>query len=138
MVLKGIREGICHAILRYAKVNDKYMKDYNENKEWYLKYWNVDDLYGWGMSQKLPVNHFQWIEDTSQFNEDFIKSCNEESDDGNFPKKLHQIHNDLPFLLERMKTEEVEKLVTNLHDKTEYVIHIRSLKQSRINFEKSS
>ena len=48
----------------------------------------------------------------------------------NILKKLHELHNDLPFLPERMKIEKVEKLVTNLHDKAEYVIHIRNLKQA--------
>ena len=87
--------------------------------------------------QKLPVNNFEWIKDTSQFNEDFIKNYNEESDEGYFfevdvqyPEKLHELHNDLPFLHERMKIKKVKKLVANLHDKTEYVIHIRNLKQS--------
>ena len=47
-----------------------------------------------------------------------------------YPKKLHQLHNGLPFLPERIKIEKVEKLVTNLHNKTEYVIHIRNLKQA--------
>ena len=72
-----------------------------------------------------------------QFNEDFIKSYNKESDEGYFLEvdvhyleKLHELHNDLPFLPERMKIEKVEKLVANLHDKTEYVIHIRNLKQA--------
>ena len=89
------------------------------------------------MSQKLPVNNFEWIEDTSQFNEDFIKKYNEESDEGYFlevdvqyPEKLYELHNDLPFLPGRMKLEKVEKLVANLHDKTEYFIHIRNLKQA--------
>ena len=50
--------------------------------------------------------------------------------DVQYPEKLPELHNDLPFLLERMKTENVEKLVTNLHDKTEFVIHIRNLKQA--------
>ena len=99
------------------------------------------------MSQKLPVNNFEWIDDISKFNEDFIKYYNEESDVGYFlevdvryPEKLHELHNDLPFLPDRMKIE-IEKLVTNLHDKVEYVTHIRNLKQNiktRINFEKSS
>ena len=87
--------------------------------------------------QKLSVNNFEWIKDTSQFNEVFIKNFNEESDEGYFLevdlqylKKLHELHNDLPFLPERMKIEEVEKLVANIHDKTEYVIHIRNLKQA--------
>ena len=55
--------GICHAIHRYAKANNKYLKDYDKNKElWYLSYWDVNDLYGWEMSQKLPINNFEWTE----------------------------------------------------------------------------
>ena len=74
MVEKGIRGGICHSIYQYAKANNKHMKDYDENKELsYLEYWDVNNLYCWPMSQKLPVNSFEWIEDTSQFNEDFTK-----------------------------------------------------------------
>ena len=68
MVEKGVRGGICHTIHRYAKANNKSMKDYDKNKESsYLKCWDVNNLYGWTMSQKLPVNKFEWIEDTSQF-----------------------------------------------------------------------
>ena len=88
-----------------------------------------------GNVTKAPVNNFEWINDTSSFNEDFIKSYNEESDeryllevDIQYPEELHELHNDLPFLPERMKLEKVEKLVTNLHDTTEYVIHLRNLK----------
>ena len=88
------------------------------------------------MLQKLPLNNFEWIEDTSKFNGDFIKSYNEESDESYFLKvddqyseKLHELHNDLP-IRERMKFEKVEKLVVNLHDKTEYVTHVRNLKQA--------
>ena len=63
MVEKWIRGGICHAIHRYAKANNKYVKDYDKNKEsWYLNYCDVNDLYGWEMSQKLPVNNFEWTE----------------------------------------------------------------------------
>ena len=83
MVRKGIKGGICHSIYRYAKANNKYMKYYDKNKELsYLQYWDVNNLYGWPMSQELPVNTFEWIKDTSQFNEDFIKNYNEESDEG--------------------------------------------------------
>ena len=75
IVEKGIRGGICHAVYWYVKANSKYMKDYDKNKEsLYLKFWDVNDLYGWEMLQKLPVSNFKWIEDTSQFNEDFMKS----------------------------------------------------------------
>ena len=77
------------------------------------------------------------MKDTSQFKEDFIKNYHEESDQGHFLEvnvhyleKLHERHHDLPFLPGRMKIEKVEKLVANLHSKTEYVIHIRNLKQA--------
>ena len=60
MVEKGIRGGICNAIHRHAKADNKYMKDYDKNKESsYLKYWDVSNSYGWAMSQKLPVNNFE-------------------------------------------------------------------------------
>ena len=75
------------------------------------------------------------MKDTSQFNEDFIQKYNEESDKGYFlevdvqySKNLRKLLNDLPFLPERIKIEKVGKLVTNLHDENEYVIHIRNLK----------
>ena len=85
IVENGITVGMCHEIRHYAKVNNKYTKDYDENKEsLYLKYWDVNNLYGWEMSQKLPVNYFEWIEETSQFNEDFIKNYNDKSDEGYF------------------------------------------------------
>ena len=113
-----------------AKANNNYMKDYDKNKESsYLKYQDVNNLYGWAISQKLSVNKFEWIEDT-------ITSYNEESNEGYFlevdvqyPEKLHELHNNLPFLPETMKIEKVEKLVSNLYDQTEYVIHTRNLKQ---------
>ena len=79
MVEKRIRGGICNVIHWYAKANNRYMNDYDENKEpSYIKYCDVNDLYGLVMSQKLPVNNFQWIKDTYQFNEGFIKIYNEE------------------------------------------------------------
>ena len=61
------------------------MKNYHENKESsYIQYWDVNNLCGWAMSEKVPVNNFEWIKDTFRFNEDFIKSYNEESDEGSF------------------------------------------------------
>ena len=82
------------------------------------------------------VINFESIKDTSQFNADFIKSYNAGSDkvyflevDVQHTEKLHELHNDLPFLPERIKIENFEKLVVNLHDKTEYVIHTKELKQ---------
>ena len=127
MTEKGIIGRICQTIHQYSKANLKYMKYYDKNEEpSCLKYWNVNNLYGWAMSLKLPVNKFKWIEDISQFNEDFIKNYNGESNEGYFlevdaqyPDKLHKRCNNLPFLPERMKLEIVKKLVPNLYDKTE-------------------
>ena len=90
------------------------------------------------MTQKLPVNNCEWIEDTSQFNdEDFIKNYNEERNEGYFlevdiqyPEKLYELYNYLPFLSERMKFKKLENLVTNIYNKTEFVIHIGNLKQA--------
>ena len=85
MVEKRFRGGICHSIYWYAKANNKYLKDDDKNKESpYLQYWDINKLYGWAMSQKLSVNSFEWIKDTFQFNGDFIKNYNEESDEGYF------------------------------------------------------
>ena len=70
-------------------------------------------------------------------NEDFIKNYIEDSDKGytlevdvEYPKKLHDLHSDLPFLPEKKKINKCSKLVCNLYDKSNYVVHIRSLKQT--------
>ena len=138
IVEKGLKGGICHSIYRYAKANNKYIKYFDKNREpSYLQYWDVNSLYGWLMWQKLPGNNSEWIQDTSQSNEDFIKNHNEETDEGYFLEvdvkyleKLHEVHNDLSFLPERMKIDKVEKYVANLDDKSEYVRHIRNLQQT--------
>ena len=88
-----------------------------------------------GNVAKASVNNFEWILDNSQFNEDFIKSYNEINHEGNFlevdvqyPEKLHEFHDDLQFLPERMKIEKVEKLLANLHEESEYVRQLRNSK----------
>ena len=94
------------------------MKDYDKNKESsYLQTGMEIICMFWKMSQKLPVNNFEpIILNTSQFNEDFIKSYNEESDEGYFLEvdvryleKSHELHNDLPFIPERMKKKKNSK-----------------------------
>ena len=68
MVEKGIRGGVCHAIHRYPKANNKYMKDYDKNKESsYIQYWDANNLYGWEMSQKLPTDGFKWKKKCQNF-----------------------------------------------------------------------
>ena len=62
MVEKVIRGGICQAIHRYVKANNKYMKNYNKNKKpLYIQYLDANKLYGWALSQKVPVNGFEWV-----------------------------------------------------------------------------
>ena len=101
MVEKDTRGGICCGIHRYGKTNNKYIKDYDKNKESsYIQYWCVNNLYGWAMLQKLPVSKFEWIKDTSQFNEEIIKNYNEESDKRYFSKLIFNIlKNYIPFIM---------------------------------------
>ena len=75
MVEKGIRGEICNAIHHYAKADIKYRTDHDKSKELsYLTYWEASNFYGQAMSQKLPLNKFEQIEETCPFNEDFIKT----------------------------------------------------------------
>ena len=137
MVEEGIRSGICHSIQRYAKVNNKYMKGFNNNEESsYIQYLDANNLYGWAMSKKLPVNGFKWLE-SNKINEDFIKNYNENDTkdyilevDVEYPKRLHELHSDLPFLSERMEVNKCKKLVCNLFNTKKYVEHINTLKQA--------
>ena len=146
MVERGIRGGICHSIQRYAKVKNKYMKSYNNNEESsYIQYLDANNLYGWAMSKNLPANGFKWL-DTSEtstlassnkINEEFIKNYNENDSKGyifemdvKYPKILHELHSDLPFLSEQMEVNKCKKLVCNLFNKKKYVAHINALKQT--------
>ena len=95
-------------------------------------YLDANNLYGWGMSEKLPVNSFN-SQNMSKFIEKFIKN----SDKGHilevhveYPKRFHNLHNDLPFLPERMKIKKWSKLVCNLYDKNNYAAHIGTLEQT--------
>ena len=105
MVEKGIIGRRFHAIHRYVKANDKCIKDYAKDKETpYLKYQDVNKLYGRAISQKLPVNDFKWVGDIFGFDEILKKCFNKESDEGYFLEvdipyleNLHNLHNDLPF-----------------------------------------
>ena len=103
----------------------------------YLNYWEVNNLYRWVVSQKLPMKGFKWVEDFAEFNESYIRSYNEESDnacflevDVQYPGNLDNLHKGLLFLPGRMKIKSFEKIVANLHDEEEYVVRLRNLKQA--------
>ena len=107
IVENGTRGGICRAIHRYAKANNKYMKNYSKNIESsYLMYLDANNFYGCAMSQKLPVNGFKWVKNLSKFNEIFIGNYDKKSNkeyfleaDVDYPKTLFDLHKDLPFYL---------------------------------------
>ena len=111
MVEKGIKGGICHAIHRYAKANNKYIKIFDKNEESScLEYLDANNLYDCAISQLSSVNGFDWVKNLSKIDEDFIKRYDEDSDKGyifdvdiEYPRELHDFQSDLPFLPERMK-----------------------------------
>ena len=137
MVEEGIRGGICHAIQCYAKANNKYMNDYDrEKKSSYVQYLDANNLYGKAMTEKFPVRGFKWVNDISKIDEDFVKDYNKNDNKGyildvdiDYPSKLQNLHSDLPFLPERMIINNTKKLVCNLNDKKNYIVHINVLKQ---------
>ena len=114
------------------------MKNHNKNIESsYIDYLDANNLYGWEMSQELPVNDFKWIkkEELSKFNKDY-QNYDENGNIGYFLEvdtdylnKLFNLDKDLPFLPESKKVNKVEKLICDIEDKKKYVIHIRALKQ---------
>ena len=112
----------------------KLKKTHKESS--YIQNLDANNLCGWAVSKNLPVNGFKWT-DNNIINEELIKNYNENDKKGyilevdvKYPKKLHDLHSDLPFLPERMEIKKCKKLVCNLYDKKKYVVHIKSLKQA--------
>ena len=128
MVEKGIRGGIYHAMHRYAKANNKYMKNYDKKFDSsYLQYLDANNLYGLAMSEKLPVDAFEWLKNSSKLNEDFIKNYYKNSDKGYF------LEVDVYLILIKIyhfyQKKKVEKIICRIEDREKYVVPIRALKQ---------
>ena len=132
----GIRGGITQSVERYAKANNKYMGElYNKNEQnSYIQYLDANNLYGGAMSQELPVKNFKWVDPNSNW---FSNEKNGKYTKGylldvdiHYPKHLRDSHSDFPFLAEKMKINGVTKLVPNLRDKKNYVVHYKTLKQA--------
>ena len=138
MIESGIRGGICQSVHRYAKANNKYMNNYNKSiKSSYLMYLDANNLYGWAMSKKLPINGFKWENDLSRFNENFIKNYYKNSDVRYF-LEVHIEYQNIYGVLHmktyhfylKKKLGKVEKRGCSIEDKEKYEIHIRGLKQA--------
>ena len=133
-----VEEGIRGGMQRYAKANNKYMKDYDRKKKSsYIQYLDANNLYGKAMTEKLPVRGFRWTDDIFKRDGDFVKDYDKNNDKGyildvdiDYPSKLQNLNSDLPFLPERMVINNTKKLVCNLNDKKNYIVHINVLKQA--------
>ena len=135
---KGIRGGMCIVVQKYAVANNKYMKNYdNIIDSLFIEYIDANNLHEWAMCKKLPIDTFMWEQDLSILTNDFIKNYNENSDKGylfhvdiTYPQEIRELHADLPFLPDKMQVNKINKLVGNVHDKNNYVIHVYALKQA--------
>ena len=151
---KGMRGGISYIANRHGKANNKYMKKYDEKApSKYIMYLDANNLYGWAMSQYLPTGDFKWLTE-KQINNLNLAKYEEDSNKGlilevdlEYPKELHDLHNDYPLGPEKIKLTEdmlsdyckeiankykistglVHKLIPTLNNKEKYVLHYRNL-----------
>ena len=127
MVERGIRGGISSIMKRYAKANNKHTKGYDKSQmSVYIPYLDVNNLYGWAMSEPLPMKDLRWMSEDELENWR-SKPCILEVD-LEYPKELHDLHSEYPLAPERLQINKVDKLVPNLHDKKKYVLHYKNLK----------
>ena len=129
MIEKGIRGGVSMISNRHAKANNKYMgESFNEkDPSKYIVYLDANNLYGWAMSKPLPTHGFKWMK-VDELETWELHSCILEVD-LEYPKNLHDLHNDYPLAPEQIVVNKVSKLIPNLGDKKKYVLHYENLKQ---------
>ena len=149
---KGTRGGVSYITKRYAKGNNKYMSDYDSNKQsTFITYLDKNNLYGRAMSKDLPYRKFEWLKNVDELD---VMSINEKSDVGyilevdlEYPDELHELHNDYPLAPEQLavtndmlskycksiadkydiKVGDVKKLIPNLGNETKYVLHCKNI-----------
>ena len=159
-----LRGGISTINRKYAKANNPHMDDYNPNEEnSYIVYLDANNLYGYAMSDPLPVSHFEWLSDADIENFDFERlDYNQQLGyifdvDLSYPEHLHDLHNSYPLAPQKLEFDEtmlsdyskhlyehlssdtskqsaepfhyksVPKLIPNLNDKANYILHGKSL-----------
>ena len=129
MIEKGIRGGVSMISNRYGKANNKYMgKSFNEKEpSKYIQYLDANNLYGWAMSKPLPTHGFEWMK-VDELETWELHSCILEVD-LEYPKNLHDLHNDCPLAPEQIMVNKTSKLIPNLEDKKKYILHYENLKQ---------
>ena len=152
---KGMRGGISNITHRYGKANNKYMKGYDDKApSKYLMYLDANNLYGWAMSQYLPTGNFKWMSEKNIDELDLAKYGDYSKRglilevDLEYPKELHDLHNEYPLAPEKIRVTEdmlsnyckeiaakhnvstglVSKLIPNLRNKEKYVLHYKNLK----------
>ena len=115
-------------------MSEKFDPELNSS---FLQYLDANNLHGWAMSQPLPTEGFKWVNDVSKFTTNEISRLVKRDSKGyllevdvKYTEGLHDLHNDLPLMCEKIVINKVEKLVPNLYDKKNYVIHIRALDQA--------
>ena len=139
---QGIRGGITHISKRYAEANNKYMKNYNPEKEsTFIQYLDANNLYGWAMSQNLPTHGFKWMKNiTLEKVDEILDKANHSMSnlgrkgyifevDLEYPPHLWDLHNDYPLAPEKMIVNGVEKLICHFKPRKNYVVHYRNLRQ---------
>ena len=142
MFERGIRGGITHISKRYAEANNKYMKNYDSDKEsTFIQYLDANNLYGWAMSQHLPTHGFKWMKNltvekiyeildkvrhsmANPYKKGYIFEVDLE-----YPEHLWKTHNDYPLAPEKLKVNGVEKLISHFKPRKNYVVHYRTLRQ---------
>ena len=92
----------------------------------FISYLDINSLYSWAMSKPLPTSGYEWMTD-DEIDDWKHLSCILDVD-LEYPKDLYNLHNDYPLAPERVKMGNVEKLILNLNNKTNYVVHYENLK----------
>ena len=128
MIESSIRGGIATISHRHAKANNEYMgTEFDPTKKSkFISYLDANNLYGWAMSKQLSTSGFEWMTD-DELDDWKHLSCFLEVD-LEYPEELHDLHNDYPLASERVKIGNIEKLIPNLNNKTNYVVHYENLK----------
>ncbi|XP_076660867.1 uncharacterized protein LOC143364356 [Halictus rubicundus] len=140
-VERGIRGGLSQCSHRYARANNKYLPTYDSSEpSAYLMYFDVNNLYGWAMSQPLPHSGFRWVDERAHIDNFNVESIPIDSPVGyilevdlEYPREIHDAHADLPFCPSHDKAtagSSQRKLLATLRDKERYVLHYRYLQQT--------